>query len=46
MSGLLTRMYAVFVCVGVFAFANGYGKPYLLKLTLNVFINKIGPNLR
>ncbi|XP_065932848.1 uncharacterized protein [Magallana gigas] len=31
MSGLVTKMYAVFVCVGVFVFANGY---------VNVGLNK------
>eukprot|EP00105_Crassostrea_gigas_P034101 XP_019918249.1 PREDICTED: uncharacterized protein LOC105349175 [Crassostrea gigas] len=31
MSGLVTKMYAVFVCVGVFVFANGY---------VNIALNK------
>uniref|UniRef100_K1PG89 Uncharacterized protein n=1 Tax=Magallana gigas TaxID=29159 RepID=K1PG89_MAGGI len=40
MSGLVTKMYAVFVCVGVFAFANGYvnvalNKPAFLQYPLS-----------
>lgn len=42
MPGFVTQLYSVFVCVGIVAFANGYGKQDpLFRFKLNIIAFKV-----